>query len=139
MDLYQELILDHNRNPRNCVKISCPTCQAEGHNHLCGDKITVFIIVENNIISDISFEGTGCALCISSASLMSETIKNKTIGETKNIFNKFHALVTGKSNDDNGLGKLGVFREVNKYPSRVKCITLAWHTLIAALEKKSGV
>ncbi len=135
MDLYQELILDHNRNPRNCRKISSPTCQAEGHNHLCGDRVEVFLLVQENIITDISFEGTGCALCISSSSLMTQSIKNKTIDEAKNIFSKFRALVTGESNDTNSLGKLGVFVNVSKYPSRVKCTILAWHALLSALEK----
>jgi nitrogen fixation NifU-like protein len=117
--------------------MQCPTCHADGHNPLCGDSIQIFLIIEKDLITDISFEGAGCALCIASASLMTEVIKNKTINEAKNIFKRFHALATGKSNDDNGLGKLGVFGEVNKYPARVKCTTLAWHTFIAALEKKS--
>lgn len=139
MDLYQELILHHNKKPCNCRKISSPTCQAEGYNHLCGDKVTVFLVIENDTITDISFEGVGCALCISSASLMTQSIKNKTINEAKDTFSKFYALATGKSNDINGLGKLAVFGNVSKYPSRVKCVTLVWHALIAAMEKKTDV
>ncbi len=110
MDLYQELILDHNRNPRNCVRISCPTCHATGHNHLCGDKVVVSVVLEEKIIVNISCQATGCALCVSSGSLMTQVLKNKTIKEAKDIFIKFHALVTGKSNNTNGLGKLGVFK-----------------------------
>ncbi len=136
MDLYQELILHHNKNPCNCRKISSPTCQAEGHNHLCGDRVIVFLVIEDDTITDISFEGVGCAICISSASLMTEAIKGQTIDKAKDIFKKFHALVTGKSNDDYGLGKLGVFRNVSEYPSRVKCSILAWHAFLSALEKK---
>lgn len=135
MDLYQELILDHNRNPRNCGKISSPTCQAEGHNHLCGDRVEVFLLIQENIITDISFEGAGCALCISSNSLMTEILKNKTIDEAKDIFNKFHALATGKSNDISNLGKLAVFSHVSSYPARVKCVLLGWHAFLSALEK----
>ncbi len=135
MNLYQELILHHNKNPCNCRKISSPTCQAEGFNHLCGDRVIVFLVIENDTITDISFEGVGCALCISSASLMTQAVKNKTIDEAKNIFNKFHALATGKSNDITDLGKLAVFGEVSNYPARVKCATLAWHAFLSALEK----
>ncbi len=136
MDLYQELILHHNKSPRNRYVMQCPTCQAEGHNHLCGDHVMVFIVIENDIITDISFEGVGCALCISSASLMTQAIKNKTVQEAINLFKKFHALATGRSNDTSDLGKLGVFAEVNNYPSRVKCATIAWHAFLSALEKK---
>jgi len=133
MDLYQELILHHNKNPRNCGKISCPTCHADGYNHLCGDKVEVFVIIEGNIISDISCQATGCALCVSSGSLMTEAIKNKTVDEARNIFKIFHALVTGKSNDIKGLGKLEVFSHVSSYPARVKCTTLCWHAFLSAL------
>ncbi len=135
MDLYQELILDHNRNPRNCGRISSPTCQAEGHNHLCGDKVTVFLKIENDSIVDISCQASGCALCVSAGSLMTQALKNQTVDETKNIFKIFHALVTGKSNDTSNLGKLAVFSHVSSYPARVKCVLLSWHAFLSALEK----
>ncbi len=135
MDLYQELILDHNKNPRNCRKISSPTCQAEGHNHLCGDSVTVCLKIENDIIIDISCQTTGCALCVSSGSLMTQKLKNKTINEAKEIFKKFNDLITGKSNDVTCLNKLAVFSHVSEYPSRVKCTALAWHAFLSALEK----
>lgn len=135
MDLYQELILDHNRNPRNCGKISSPTCQAEGHNHLCGDRVEVFLLIQENIITDISFEGVGCALCVSSASMMTEILKGKMTDEAREVFKKFHDLITGKSNDTTGLNKLAVFSHVSEYPSRVKCTGLAWHAFLSALEK----
>lgn len=134
MDLYQELILYHNRNPRNCVKLPCPTCHAEGYNHLCGDKVEVFVMIEGNIISDISCEATGCALCVSSGSLMTEAIKNKTVDEARDIFKIFHALVTGKSNNIRGLGKLEVFSHVSLYPARVKCTLLGWHAFNQAIK-----
>ncbi len=134
MDLYQELILHHNRNPKNCVEISCPTCCAEGHNHLCGDKVVVSVVLEKNIIIDISCQATGCALCVSSGSLMTEILKHKTIDEAKNIFKAFHALVTGKSNDTSNLGKLAVFSHVSSYPSRIKCTILAWHSFSEAIK-----
>lgn len=134
MDLYQELILHHNRNPRNCVEISCPTCRAEGHNHLCGDKVVVSVVCEKNIIIDISCQATGCALCVSSGSLMTEILKNKTINEAKEIFKKFHDLITGKSSDVTGLDKLSVFSHVSEYPSRVKCVGLAWHSFSEAIK-----
>ena len=136
MDLYQELILDHNRNPRNCGKISSPTCQAEGHNHLCGDSVIVFLKIENDIIVDISCQTSGCALCVSSGSLMTQALKNKTVDETKNIFKIFHALVTGKLNGVSSLGKLAVFSHVSSYPARVKCVLLGWHAFLSALEKR---
>lgn len=134
IDLYQELILFHNRNPRNCAEISCPTCRAEGFNHLCGDSVVVSLKIENNIITDVFCKAIGCALCVSSGSLLTEAIKNKTVDEAKDIFKKLHALVTGKSNDTGGLGKLEVFHNVSSYPSRVKCTLLSCHAFKDAIK-----
>ncbi len=133
--LYQEVILDHSKRPRNRRKLASANCHAEGFNPLCGDKIKIFVQVEDGRISDISFEGTGCAISTASASLLTETLKGKTTAEAAVLFQRFHGLVTGKA-ETNGaeLGKLAVFSGVSEFPIRVKCATLAWHTLKSALE-----
>jgi nitrogen fixation NifU-like protein len=137
-ELYQSLILDHNRSPRNRGPLAGANCCAEGYNPLCGDHVTVSIRVENGVVKDVKFEGSGCAISTASASLMTETLKGKTLEEAKALFEKFHGLLTGETVEDDqgpGLGKLAVFSGVCKYPSRVKCATLAWHTVHAALAK----
>jgi len=135
--LYQELIIDHSRRPRNCCALACASCQAQGFNPLCGDKLTVFVKLENNRIKEAAFQGSGCAICIASASLMTEHLKDKTLEEAEEIFQAFHQLVIGKpaGADSPSLGKLMVLGGVSEFPSRVKCATLAWHTLHAALQK----
>lgn len=136
-ELYQELILDHNKSPRNCRALDDANRKVEGYNPLCGDHVTVFLKVENNVIKEVTFEGSGCAISTASASLMTETLKGKTVEEAKRIFRNFHALVTGEPQDageTGGMGKLDVFSGVCQYPARVKCATLAWHTVGAALE-----
>ena len=136
-DLYQELILDHTKKPRNFRKIEGAGSKADGHNPLCGDKITVFLILEKGVVSDISFCGSGCAISMASASMMTENLKGKTIAEVKTMFERFHELLTGHSEgpgDPESLGKLVVFSGVKEFPVRVKCATLAWHTMSAALE-----
>ncbi len=135
-DLYQEVILDHYKRPRNRGRIEDADHHAEGQNPLCGDHITVFVKVRDGIVEDISFEGAGCAISTASASLMTETVKGKTLDEAKAFFRKFHAMVTGSEEVDggDGLGKLAVFSGVCQYPARVKCATLVWHTLDAALD-----
>lgn len=138
MDLYQELILDHNRHPRNCHGIDCPTCHAEGFNHLCGDKVEVFVVMEGDVLTDVSFQSAGCAISTASASLMTESVKGRTVAEVLDLFEAFHALVTGaKSDSDRDLGKLEAFAGVSNYPARVKCATLAWHALKSALENRT--
>jgi nitrogen fixation NifU-like protein len=135
-ELYQEVILDHYRKPRNCRKPKDADRHADGFNPLCGDKITVYVRVEDGIIRDIAFQGSGCAISTASASMMTETLKGKSEADVARIFGRFHDLVTGKTpagHDNSGLGKLEVFTGVRDYPVRVKCATLAWHTMRAAL------
>jgi len=137
-DLYQEVIIDHNRNPRNNKKLEHASHQADGFNPLCGDKLTLFLQIKNNVIVDASFQGCGCAISTASASLMTEQIKGKTAQEIQELFQNFHSLVTDKQGSSEvTLGKLAVLAGVKEFPSRVKCATLAWHTLNAALENKS--
>jgi nitrogen fixation protein NifU and related proteins len=136
-DLYQEMIIDHSRRPRNRrAQPSPPARQAEGHNPLCGDRVTVYITLEGDRIADVSFEGAGCAISTASASLMTGILKGRTIEEARQLFDCFHDLVTGKEARADGvdIGKLEVFSGVSEYPVRVKCATLAWHTLNAAIE-----
>lgn len=136
-ELYQETILDHNRNPRNHYAMSQATTQAQGFNPLCGDKLTVYLKLEGNLISDISFLGCGCAISQASASLMTETLQNKTINEAHGLFKRFHTMVTQSEEQASSLDKLSVLAGVKAYPARVKCATLAWHTLEAALNKQN--
>ena len=137
-DLYQEVILDHYKRPRNQGPLDDADRRAEGQNPLCGDHVTVFVKVKGGIVEEITFEGSGCAISTASASLMTETIKGKTLDEAKAFFRKFHAMVTGDEEVDggDGLGKLAVFSGVCQYPTRVKCATLVWHTLDAALDNR---
>jgi nitrogen fixation protein NifU and related proteins len=137
-DLYQEVILDHSKRPRNFHKIGEPSCSAKGHNPLCGDRFTVFLDVKDGVIRDIGFEGAGCAISTASASMMTESLKGRRVAEVKPLFEAFHALVTQEKPGPPAasLGKLQAFSGVREYPMRVKCATLAWHTLNAALENK---
>ena len=137
-DLYQEVILDHYKHPRNQGPLVEADHHAEGQNPLCGDHITVHVKVKDGLVEEISFEGSGCALSTASASLMTETMKGKTLEEAKAYFREFHAMVTGSEEVADGpdLGKLAVFSSVCQYPVRVKCATLAWHTLQAALDNR---
>jgi len=136
-ELYQEVILDHYKRPRNCRRPDDANKHADGFNPLCGDKVTVFVRVEDGVVQDIAFQGSGCAISTASASMMTESLKGKSEAEVARIFARFHDLVTGKSpadGDNAGLGKLQVFAGVREYPVRVKCATLAWHTMRAALD-----
>ncbi|HLG32355.1 MAG TPA: SUF system NifU family Fe-S cluster assembly protein [Ignavibacteriaceae bacterium] len=138
-ELYQQVILDHNKSPRNFRKIDNATQHAEGYNPLCGDRLDVYLIIKNGIVEDISFKGEGCAISKASASLMTSTLKGKTKEETEILFEKFHNLVTGKlgeNPDIDELGKLAVFSGVQEFPVRVKCASLAWHTMMNALNGK---
>ena len=141
-DLYQELILDHNKSPRNCRKLEDSDHRAEGYNPLCGDHVTVYLNVKDDVVTEITFEGSGCAISTASASLMTESVKGKTLDEAKALFRRFHGLLTGEQGDGDdqpALGKLEVFSGVCQYPARVKCATLAWHTVKAAMEDKNDV
>ena len=137
-DLYQELIVDHSRRPRNYRRLENATRQAEGFNPLCGDKVKVYVDLENDVVRDISFEGEGCAISKASASLMTETIKGKSKAEVEQLFSRFRHLATG-TGDGSGLGKLAVFSGLRGFPARVKCATLVWHTLQAALEQTANI
>lgn len=140
-DLYQELILDHYKRPRNRRALTeGEVRKAEGRNPLCGDHVTVFVKLEDGVVRDVTFQGSGCAISTASASMMTESLKGKTLEEAKELFKKFHSLVTGGEVEDApSLGKLEVFSGVCQYPVRVKCATLAWHTLGAALENSGQV
>jgi nitrogen fixation NifU-like protein len=140
-ELYQEVILDHNRQPRNFHAMPDATRQAEGFNPLCGDKVTVFLKIEEGKVADVSFQGSGCAISTASASLMTDSIKGKTLDEVEALFRTVHTMLTGGEAEAAGgeaagvdLGKLAVFEGVREFPMRVKCATLSWHTLHAALE-----
>ena len=135
-DLYQEIILDHYKKPRNAGRLQEPSCSAAGDNPLCGDKISVTVRTAGDRIEDIRWSGAGCAISTASASLMSEAVKGKTRPEFEALFDKFHAMVTGTGGSE-GLDKLEVFSGVSEFPVRVKCASLAWHTLKAALEGKN--
>lgn len=135
-ELYQEVILDHHRKPRNFGKLEGANRRSDGYNPLCGDRITVYLLVADDTISDIAFEGSGCAICMASSSVMTQALKGKSIAEAEKMFGVFHDLVTGPPDEvpeTEGLGKLAVFFGVREFPVRVKCATLAWHTLQAAL------
>lgn len=135
-ELYQEVILDHNRRPRNFRRLDCADRTCEGFNPLCGDRLTLFLDIDGDRIKDVTFEGTGCAIPRASASLMTDTLKGKTLAEVDALFERFHQLVTSDPDaapDTSGLGKLAVFAGVREHPSRIKCATLSWHTLKAAV------
>jgi nitrogen fixation NifU-like protein len=133
--LYQDVILDHSRRPRNFRVIEAADRQADGYNPLCGDKVTIYLRLDGDRISDVSFRGSGCAISTSSASILTEIVKGKTRAEADALFGRFHDLVTGKASPEGSdLGKLEVFGGVSEFPARVKCATLAWHTLKSALE-----
>jgi nitrogen fixation NifU-like protein len=140
-ELYQELILDHGRRPRNFKPLDEANRTAEGFNPLCGDKIKIFVNVDGDAIKDISFQGSGCAISTASASIMTEALKGKTRDEAEELFETFHDLVTGEPAklDSPELGKLAVFSGVSEFPIRVKCATLSWHTLRAALKGNGEV
>lgn len=138
-ELYQEVILDHNRRPRNFGTLEEANRTATGHNPLCGDSVRVYLVVEDNVIKDVRFDGTGCAISRASASMMTDAVKGKTIEEVKQLFSTFHEMVTGRPGqftEAEEMGKLGVFAGVCEFPARVKCASLAWHTLNAALEAR---
>src|ERR1035438_7759488 len=132
-DLYQETIIDHSKRPRNCGSSDDANRRAEGHNPLCGDRLKLYLKVENDRVVDASFLSSGCAISTAAASLMTESLKGKTSAEALALLDTFHGLLTTDSPITEGLGKLVVFCGVREYPARVKCATLAWHTLRSAL------
>jgi len=140
-DLYQEVLLDHHKHPRNRGKLEDASHRAEGYNPLCGDKVTIYLLLRGDVIEKVSFEGTGCAICTASCSVMTEIIKGKKEAEAEKLFGEFHDLVTSDPDsevDTSRLGKLAVFAGVREFPMRVKCATLAWHTMKAALKTPGG-
>jgi len=136
-ELYQQVILDHNKKPRNFHKLENANRTAEGYNPLCGDHLNVYLHVEDGEVKEVSFEGSGCAISKASASMMTQAVKGKTKQEAETLFNEFHRMATGEldeENEPNQLGKLKIFAGVRDFPARVKCATLSWHTMHAALE-----
>ena len=142
-ELYQEVILEHNKKPRNFKKLENATHAAEGYNPLCGDHLNIYLHINNdNTIDDISFEGDGCAISRASASMMTTSLKGKKIEEAKNLFEEFHRLITGKLNPDkepHKLGKLAIFSGIWHFPARVKCASLSWHTMKGALDHEKTI
>jgi nitrogen fixation NifU-like protein len=140
-ELYQEVILDHNRQPRNFRVMPDADHHAHGHNPLCGDQIEVFLHIENGVVADVSFQGSGCAISKASASLMTTAVKGKTVAEAEELFHRFQEMITAPVESEPGeaLGKLTVFAGVREFPARVKCAGLAWHTLHNALNSDDKV
>ena len=137
-DLYQEVILDHNRRPHNFRAIESPTAKQEGYNPLCGDRLTLYLTLDGEVIRDVAFQGSGCAISKASASLMTDALKGKTVDQARALFDQFHAMIT--SNLDTppaDLGKLTVLAGVREFPTRIKCASLAWHTMKAAVAHPS--
>ncbi len=137
-ELYQDVIIEHSKRPRNFHRLDGSAYKADGYNPLCGDTVTVYVALNGDVMNDVSFQGHGCAISTASASVMTETLKGKTRAQAEQLFHTFHDLVTGRSPtpDPERLGKLAVFAGVSEFPVRVKCATLCWHTARAALEGK---
>jgi len=141
-ELYQQVILDHNKKPRNFHKLENANRRADGYNPLCGDQLNVYLHVEGDQVQDVSFEGSGCAISKASASMMTQAVKGKTRAEAETLFKEFHRMATGEldeENEPNHLGKLKIFAGVRDFPARVKCATLSWHTMQAALNDQTEV
>ncbi len=141
-DLYQEVILDHNKNPRNFREIATANFKADGNNPLCGDALRVFVEMEDDTVKDVAFKGSGCAISKASASMMTQIVKGKTKAEAEKMFDEFHRMVLGEldeETEENRLGKLKIFAGVREFPARVKCASLSWHTLNAAINGEEEV
>jgi nitrogen fixation protein NifU and related proteins len=138
-ELYQQVIIDHSRSPRNFHKLDVANRISEGHNPLCGDRVTVYLLLDGDIIRDVSFQGEGCAISKASASIMTEILKGKTRADARLVFDKFHDMITTGNPNIDELGKLGVFAGVNKFPARVKCAMLPWRAIEATLDGKENV
>ena len=138
-ELYQQVILDHNKKPRNFRKLETANHIAEGYNPLCGDQLTIYLNLEDDRVADVGFEGSGCAISKASASMMTQAVKGKSKEQAETLFKEFHSMVTGEldeENEENTLGNLKIFAGVREFPVRVKCATLPWHTMHAALNKQ---
>jgi nitrogen fixation protein NifU and related proteins len=133
-DLYQQVIIDHSKRPRNFRVLDGANREAQGKNPLCGDNFTIYMLMENDVVKDVSFQGSGCAISVASASMMTEALKGKSKAEAEKIFNHFHSMITEGGKGDESLGKIGVLAGVNKFPARVKCAILSWHAANAAIE-----
>jgi nitrogen fixation NifU-like protein len=141
-ELYQQVILDHNKKPRNFHKLESANYSAEGYNPLCGDQLTVYLNLDQDLVKEVAFEGSGCAISKASASMMTQAVKGKSKEQAENLFKEFHSMVTGELDEEaqeNSLGNLKIFAGVREFPVRVKCATLPWHTLHAALNKQEQV
>ena len=141
-ELYQQVILDHNKKPRNFRKLEGANHQAEGYNPLCGDQLTIYINLEGDRVTDVGFEGSGCAISKASASMMTQAVKGKSKEQAETLFKEFHSMVTGEldeETEENNLGNLKIFAGVREFPVRVKCATLPWHTMHAALNQEDQV
>ena len=136
-ELYQQVIIDHNHNPRNFHEIENASHSSKGHNPLCGDKIDIYLTIKDDVIAEVSFTGSGCAISKASSSLMTEALVDKTIAEAEELFNIVHDMVTNGNADVDAVGKLAVLSGVHKFPARVKCAILPWHTMKNALEKST--
>lgn len=141
-DLYQQVILDHNKKPRNFRKLEGANRTAEGYNPLCGDQLVVYLELEDEVVKDISFEGSGCAISKAAASMMTQSVKGKSRQEAEKLFGEFHGMVTGQLDEEttpHNLGRLTIFSGVRDFPARVKCASLSWHTMHAALNNEEVV
>ena len=141
-ELYQQVILDHNKKPRNFRKLETANHTAEGYNPLCGDQLTVYLNLEDDFVKEVGFEGSGCAISKAAASMMTQAVKGKSKEQAENMFKEFHSMVTGELDEEtqeNSLGNLKIFAGVREFPVRVKCATLPWHTMLAALHKQDQV
>lgn len=138
-ELYQEVILDHNRRPHNFRVIDNASAKQEGFNPLCGDRLTLYLTLDGDVIKDVAFQGSGCAISKASASLMTDALKGKTVSEARGLFDEFHAMITSNLEQPPAdLGKLSVLAGVREFPTRVKCASLAWHTMKAAVDQRTG-
>lgn len=141
-ELYQQVILDHNKKPRNFRKLDDANYSAEGYNPLCGDQLTVYLNLEDDLVKEVGFEGSGCAISKASASMMTQAVKGKSKEQAEHLFKEFHSMVMGEldeENQENSLGNLKIFAGVREFPVRVKCATLPWHTMHAALNKEEQI
>jgi nitrogen fixation NifU-like protein len=141
-ELYQQVILDHNKKPRNFRKLETANHTAEGYNPLCGDQLTVYLTLDDDVVKEVAFEGSGCAISKAAASMMTQAVKGKSKEQAENLFKEFHSMVTGELDEEtheNSLGNLRIFAGVREFPVRVKCATLPWHTMHAALHQQDQV
>ena len=137
-DLYQQVILDHSKSPRNFRVMDQASRTAQGHNPLCGDNVTLYVRLDGDVVGDISFQGSGCAISKASASILTDVLKGKTVAQTKELFDRVHQLVTTGRSEGSDLGKLAVLAGVHKFPARVKCAILPWHALMSAVRGDGG-